>query len=1039
MTQQELFQTAIKKAGWDLGLVSLKQFGNKPLTGTQSNIANNAFTNKNSSLLDLSSDAIYFAGDYPVIHFKLLDSYNKEHVNALQQKIWNEGQSPFLAVVTPDQIQIFDCYKHPVDLENFTPITGASYTERDLNRLALALGQSKIDTGKIWEPGELGARLRFNQRVDKKLIEFLKGTRTKLHKNGKGLPLKVIHDLLGRALFVFYLEDSGILNAKEFPNKPDGVNSFYELLDHPEATYELFNLLRIWFNGDLFPVSVEEKNGVDVTDLREVRNCFYGVDPISKQGVFWKMFQFKFIPIELISAIYEEFMSGVQNGKLKTKQEGAYYTKRMLVDFMLNEVLPWPNETEASQNYNIKIMDPACGSGIFLVESFKRLIARWKKKHEGSAIKTVDLENILLNSIYGIDKDTEAIKVAAFSLYLTFLNYLEPEEVKGRLRIFTPLTFWSDLEMVKEAEDLNKRPGFNLFQCHTFEFEEFWMKSRDEIESPRFDLIVGNPPWKVGEPDEILLAYDKQERQKRKRIALPSQIACYYLEYLPQILTSDGTIAVVGAAKILFNTGNGYEEFRKRFFSENKVDAIINLAVVRDIMFDKASAPGAVIIYRKINQRNQNDFVMYCIPKNIQTIKDSQSVVIDATEIKRLPVNEILCDDSKIFKIAMWGGMRDVKFIKRLKTIKSIKNRISTSEWGIGLKTKDKKAPAGNKHLIGLPFIEPEDTFRYVIRANNLKNLGDDHKEYRTNNKNIFKTPIVLIKEGTKNAEICSAYVGFDAVYRNSTLGISIVGKNSDFHKALLACINSDLASYFYFMTSSLWGVDRGGQVQNTDALSFPALPYEMSEDGVAFLAQKVDDILAIRTSSQVETYEEERILSIEKEINERIYKELKISVIEQRLIHDALNFSIALKKKYTASDAEGNSEIEKDIYEYAEQLNQTLSRTLKYTKKAAWAEVFAVEKDNPVNLVTIHFADLATAKQKAVQKSEIDVNRQLKEINKYIFHKHSESLYYRKAVRYHTQRSIYLIKPNERRFWTISQALNDADTIISEMINAQT
>ena len=60
----------------------------------------------------------------------------------------------------------------------------------------------------------------------------------------------------------------------------------------------------------------------------------------------WRMFQFQYIPIELISSIYEEFMSKEDEKHEQLRTEGAFYTPKMLVEFVLNEVLPWPDENK---------------------------------------------------------------------------------------------------------------------------------------------------------------------------------------------------------------------------------------------------------------------------------------------------------------------------------------------------------------------------------------------------------------------------------------------------------------------------------------------------------------------------------------------------------------------------------------------------------------------------------------------------------------------------------------------------------------------
>lgn len=628
----------------------------------------------------------------------------------------------------------------------------------------------------------------------------------------------------------------------------------------------------------------------------------------------------------------------------------------------------------------------------------------------------------MLKNIYGIEKDHEAIKVAAFSLYLTFLNYLElePKKVLSKVK-FKPLIRWKDKKELDEHEDI--KPGNNLYQFSTF-------KKGLEIFENEFDLIIGNPPWKRGSLDDDIKKYLIANK-------LPQQIMCAYLHFMSKLMTN-GVISLISTAKILFNTGQSYENFRRKFFTENNVNAIINLSVVRDIIFKNATSPGAVFIYRKRNPEaddKRKEYVTYCVPKSIETIKHKQSVVIDASEVKFLPIREILKKNSKIFKIAMWGNVRDLKLIDKIKGIKSIKEHIQNNEWGIGL-IKDEKAPAGNIHLKNYPLLPTEKINHYFTVTSNLALLGDRHKTFRTNNKNIFNAPIIIIKEGSKDAEFCCSYLASDTVFLSSVLGISISNKNEKFHKALVACLNSTIASYYFFITSSSWGIDKGGRVQKNDARSFPALPYSMNETKINELAEKVDEIIAIKNSNDIELNEKQGIKKIREQIDEVIYKELNITSNERALIHNALNYSIVLHNRYKASHAEDCANIDNDIVPYAKTLSKTIGTTLKHIDKGVWIEILNSNIDKePVKIISLHFDnehDFGSCKISRID----NISELLKDINKYSYEQHSESVYYRKVVKYYTRNVIYLVKPNQRRFWTISQALNDADDILIDLLN---
>ena len=575
----------------------------------------------------------------------------------------------------------------------------------------------------------------------------------------------------------------------------------------------------------------------------------------------------------------------------------------MLVDFILNEVLPWPDED--NKRYDLKILDPACGSGIFLVESYKRLIARWKYCNPSVKVTKNILEKLLLNSIYGIEINPDAIKVAAFSLYLTMLNYTDPKEVLSDVKFFKPLIRWSNEQEI--AEHKGKDTGNNLFQYNTFDPEI-------DVYNNTFDLVVGNPPWKRNQLDELVGKYLNDHK-------FPDQIMCAYLDKMSRIIPS-GEIALVSTAKLLFNTGKIYESFRQRFFNNNNIEAIINFSILRDVIFEKAKTPAAVIIYLPFKQESEyehNSRIIYCTPKNTETIKNRKSIVIDASEIKYISRSEIVKKGSNVFKIAMWGNVRDQKLINKLKEYPSLNSMISKQESGMGLINDKDASKKGNARLSRHLFIKAESIQPYYTEKKGLSKFGDMHEMYRKDDRNIFDPPLILFKEGTKNDSVCSAFIDYKCAYLSAVLGIKLKNKNAAFHKALVACYNSAIGNYYFFLTGFSWETNKGGQIQRNEAKNFPAFPYSLDMGVINELANKVDAIIKIKKENGNDEPDESVVL-IQKQIDEILYRELNITSNERSTIEDVLKYSIALKNRYLNSKAE----------KYIENLNAIQMHSLK-------------------------------------------------------------------------------------------------------------
>lgn len=1035
----KILQKITSKAGWQNGLVT-KQLNNKPNSSKfafQYYIANTAFSDETINL-----DAIYFTDNTPIIYIKELSSYDGNLVIQLHKRFWNECRTPLTLIITPDVIKVLDNYAKPVNNPSeISHIERAEFatTEQDLERLATILSQAKLDSEKVFG---IELHLNTNQRVDKKLISQLREARKQLHDKYK-LSFSTIHDLLGRSLFTLYLEQRDILTKKDIKAETKVADSFFNLLkNHPKETYTLFAFLKEKFNGDLFPITAKEETAVlkNKNILNLIYECFtHETDLRTGQKYPFNFFDFKHIPIELISAIYEEFMSEedatrniIIDNTTKGKRElGAYYTPQMLVEFVYNEVLPMPSKNDS--NYKLKILDPACGSGIFLVEGFKRIIERWKYSNKQTELSKETLSELLANSIYGIEIHPEAVKITAFSLYLTFLHHMNPKKVLRQVK-FNPLVHWTDEVEIENRE--NKKFGSNLLQANTFirEGKNFKAEPNEKINSffsTKFDIVIGNPPWKRSNVDDEILSWAKQQRWDLERDIIKG-----FLAYAPSI-APDATIALISSAKVLFNTSGTDDNFRLRFFSENKASVVVNFSVVRHVLFEKAKQAAALIIYkqRKQSKIKEDETILYCVPKATDAIHNRNTITIDASEIKYLPIQEVLKPNSKIFKITMYGNLRDLKFINRLNKIKSFDEQNISQ--GMGLIKDNTASRKGNPQLNEHHFISTDDIFPYYsLKPKTKLNEFTGYKSLRTDERDLFSPPLLLFKEGTKDGELCCSYIDYKCAYLSASKGIKLLGEGNAFHKAAAACLNSSLATYYFIQISASIGVDRN-RIQRNEATSFPAIPYILNNETINAIAAKVDSIIGIYKSNAFDDLLfKQKIEPIKKEIDSIIYHELKITKAEQALIENVLNYSNVIKENFKNSGAIKPVSVKQDIKQYAQTYLDTINKHFKDSSIHLTSEIYpnATSKDELV-CVKFTFEKSRSAKNE-VEESQEGISSVLYKINESTFKEHSASIYYRRIIKYDLRNAFYLIKPNEKRFWSKASALNDADNLIVEILN---
>lgn len=395
-------------------------------------------------------DAVYFLRDsngiakIPLIYFSVIKKYDSEKVAELHRLSWNLGEAPLLFVVTPDEILIYNNYKEPETSDDGTlnPVAGLIENLSIVNGLALQqvelqkYHRSLLESGEYWRRTK--SRFDAQGRVDATLMSNLKIMRRTLINQiekrcdkGKQTITGVVHALLCRSIFIKYLEERKDSNGEAvFPQEfysafLDSAKQYTDVLKSKEAAYNLFTSLKEKFNGDILQVTDEEIEIITQEDLDELCTFILGDSELeSKQLTLWPLYSFDIIPIQLISSIYELFFHLSD----EEDEKGTYYTPLHLVNLVMDEVYPWEGEYK-----EISFFDPSCGSGIFLVEAYRRIVCRWMTQNNISTITCEQLNILLKNSIFGVDINEEAIRVASFSLSLAMCDFLDPRSIWDKL------------------------------------------------------------------------------------------------------------------------------------------------------------------------------------------------------------------------------------------------------------------------------------------------------------------------------------------------------------------------------------------------------------------------------------------------------------------------------------------------------------------------------------------------------------------------------------------------------------------------------
>ncbi len=950
----------------------------------------------------LKINAIYFLRDsdgtpkIPMIYFSAMDTYDPEKIANLHKLAWNMGEAPLLFVVIPDQLLVYNNYVPPAPAKEdgtyevglFARIKRVSNLETQRREL-LRFHRAQMETGEFWRRNR--KRFDINKRVDTTLMNNLRVIRKFLlnkiqerdidEKIDSKHRSEIVHSLLGRSILIEYLEERmdsqgrTVFPPDFFGESLDGAKRYVDVLNDKKATYTLFKKLEERFNGDMFPLVEYEEDVITQADLIELREFLLGTsDLASQQMVLWSQYSFNVIPIQLISSIYELFFHLAETDV--DKEKGTYYTPYHLVSMLMDEVLPWEGVYEQK-----RILDPACGSGIFLVEAYRRLVARWMYTNNLKSVEPHDLETILTSCIFGVDCNREAIRIASFSLSLVMCDFLEPR------------TIWNELQFPQLI-------SHNLFHNDFFESGCF--------EQIPYDIVIGNPPW-----ESRLSLAAKDYIKRSKSIVSDNQIAQAFSWRAGEVCPRGVICLLLPSKGFLFNRSSKAHQFRMSFFNTFNVSVIINFSAYRKALFEHAVGPAVGVIYQAAKAEDVTP-IFYCTPKPLYTIEDRRHFLIEPNNICRIPRD--LISDDLIWRIAMWGGPRDMDLIhtiqaagRPLRELLDKNGMIYAEGYKKGNKRKECRA------FIDMPLLDAKTFVPGKHSDESLPKMCDWKLECTVDTKReIFKGPHLIIKQSHKGARFLADVLDFDAVFNHSFLGIY---GDARLLKYFCIIISSKVFAYYQMMTNRKWFVER-----------------DESEAG---------DILSTPFPAPLETAIEEAVALFEAEVvcgDERSYvriddfacRQYGLSPHEIKLIDDATDYlyDYYSKGKHSVSLKRANNG---SLKTYSDALQSVLKNTLGRNIPMSCCVHCG---DAPLVVAVLNLSGQMPS-QVAISETTEELNQLLYRLDAQLTEERSESVFVKRNVRIYEKDCIYLIKPNQARYWNYSSACRDADEIYADVMRA--
>ena len=969
---------------------------------------------------ELDLDGILCAENTPLVYFRRVDRIDADWEAEFYRDFWHHGGAPVLVVISDEDVNIYSALTLPsVDATNSGLVTTL---DRVTDNLAACL--LSIESGEFFH-----AHRRFfdpEQRVDRALLANLRDTRNELNNlSQRNIPETVLDALLCRLVFTAYLFDRGVIGADYLRSlhisEADHLRDILAIkpTSHAKAAlYGLFQQLAEDFNGDLFADTLDaEAKWIVNKHINVLSAFFHGTSVETGQKAFWP-YDFGRIPIETISAIYERFLRDSE------KSEGAFYTPRILAEIVLDVALDGTDELIGKT-----FLDPACGSGIFLVGLFNRLAQEWQRRNPRARNLTVarELMKLIQQSLFGVDVSPTACRIAAFSIYLAYLDHLSPR----------------DIQQLQEKGRALPRLVSDESKTRNITCADFFGDSGN-IPSD-VSLVIGNPPWgSIAAPET-----PAGQWATTNEIALPNnQIASAFIRKAPTHTNESGRVCFVLPAGVLFNHGEKAIKFQYEWVTEYRLECILNLADYQRFLFEVAGHPAIVARYRPAKPHVPRDtWIDYWSPKSDWSVTKAEVIRIAAEDRARLALDDLVqsleSDDApQIWKRHFWATPRDRRLLDRLSDLPRLRDRVrqtrekSDKPWimaqGIQpLGPGDDPRKAKFLKLESNLFVDASKfkSDLFMLQADCVQ-LESDEIQLRNRsgvNVAVFRPPHVLITKGYSKV----AYLDFNASFRHSIRGIHGPASDARLLAFLAAYLRSDLARFFLFHTSSNWGVSRA-EVQDEELLR---LPFPIPENQ-AEMVDRVFDVMESSTQLTKNDFADRAgvVSDARARIAPLIYEYFGITDSERDLINDTVKIVIPstrpTRSRLDVPTIKRSSDMQREAY--SDRVRDLLNGWSKRGLQGVRSQIVVSDKSG-VGLAVFEKVDraLIDAPMPTEPDGVVETIWRLREVAS---RKHV-ALELIRGVKVFDGNRLYVIKPLDQRNWTLTAAMNDADEIAGSLL----
>jgi hypothetical protein len=967
----------------------------------------------------------------PVVYtFQAKSEDEAKHIHKL---VWNQNLAPFVIIESPSMIRIYPGFSYDRVKDNSLksiPKNAANYIQE-----LSAFRSDAIDDGSLWQ--QWGDKVDPTKRVDERLLKDLKQLDRYLQ--DIQLPRATSHGIIGKYVYLHYLRARDILSDRKLESWHLNEADIFSRNATIKAFKKLNTELQDWLNGSVFSLGEESLSNLSQEQLRLVAGVFKG-DSISQLTLDFRIYDFSYIPIETLSCVYEQFLhdTAEKDGKSRGEKLSAYYTPIPLTDYIISEL-----ETRRPLKEGMKILDPSCGSGSFLVQCYRRLIEKkYRTRTQKNKLTPPELRKLLVNHIFGIDKDQDACRVTELSLILTLLDYVNPPDLENT-------TF-----------KLPKLCGKNIFESDFFDPNSNWQQT---MHKTQFDWIVGNPPW-----DEVTGKPSDKEHEhfyvwkwiEENKLSFPTggnQTAECFLWKVGQHSNKKTVIGLLVPAMTWFKKES--ISFRQHFFSERRVWCLSNFSNMAFVLFGGRITPRASAVFFECILPQSDNTILTFSPFVVEQIANrlpkkklpTWNIVVNESEIKEVFNEEAASGEMLPWKLAMWASNRDKKLLQRIrdkfidlqKFAKDVK--ISQPREGVQLREQtDFNKKVIEEHLelvgstkvifkklksVGIVFSLPP----YAISKIN-KSEAYIRKRGGLAGLEVSIPPHLLIDAARRFAIFSDDFI----LVPPRQIGIRGSDQQAKLLRALSLYLSSDFCKYHQFLSSPQFGIMY--DIADLETLKQLPIPLKLLSDEELKEWENIQRSLSLLSQQKFsgmgwQLGDKETFESLLATMNSKVFDLLQLRSSERILVQDFVHLHFELMSGKISTELTRQPK-PAEMKEYFTTLRSALDDFISEDQNIHH-KIEAIHDDKSAMFSVSIVTERQPIPVNILDGDNNDINS-LKVIRESLRRRHSQWIYFNRGLKVYEKGTLYQFKPMQRLHWSRRQAILDADEIISETLNVE-